>query len=105
MKRRAITVAEGVPRMTVAERIHGHLHPLLAGLQKSPSGEREFWVKIADVRTPLIERDAPNHSIVTFVFPMPEGAQHVVVLPGFNQYSDPAHLMDHIAGTNVLHAS
>ncbi len=93
--------------LTVAERLPTHLHPLLATLEKNPASAREFWARISDLRTPLIEPDpsSPGHSIVTYVFALPESARHVVVLPGFDEYQGAIHLMDRIAGTDVLHAS
>ncbi len=56
-------------------------------------------------RTPLIEPDParPGHSLVTYVYPMPEGAKHVVISPGFGRATD--NVLDRIAGTNVCHAS
>jgi enterochelin esterase-like enzyme len=90
--------------MVVAERLVDHLHPLLAGLRDAPEGEAAFWERMAEVRTPLIERDpaSPDHSLVTFVFPDPD-ARHVVMNPGFGELVDS--VMDRIPGTAVWHAA
>jgi enterochelin esterase-like enzyme len=91
--------------MSIAERVTDHLHPLLAALKADPSGESAFWERMAREKTPLIEPDPAQagHSLVTYVFPMPEGAKHVVISPGFGQAKD--NVLDRIAGTNVCQAS
>jgi len=91
--------------VAVAERLRDHVHPLLASLRADPTGEADFWAQVARERAPLIEPDParPGYSIVTYVFPAPPGARHVVVQPGFGDSRD--HVMDAIAGTNVLWAS
>jgi enterochelin esterase family protein len=91
--------------MAVAERLRDHVHPLLAAVRADPAGENDFWARVARERAPLIESDParPGHSIVTYVFPAPAGARRVVVQPGFGEARD--HVMDRIAGTNVLWAS
>jgi len=91
--------------MSIAERVTDHLHPLLAALKADPSGESAFWERMAIERTPLIEPDParPGYSLVTYVFPMPEGAKHVVISPGFGRVTD--NVLDSIAGTDVRHAS
>jgi enterochelin esterase family protein len=90
--------------MAVAARLHDHVHPLIAGL-KDAEGEADFWARMARERTPLIEPHptAPDHSIVTYVFPLPEGAKHVVVQAGFGETRE--NLMDQVPGTRVCHAS
>jgi enterochelin esterase family protein len=91
--------------MAVAERLRDHLHPWLASLRDDPSGEAAFWARVAAERAPLIEPDParPGHSIVTYVFPAPPGARHVVAQPGFGQA--PEHVMERTPGTNVCWAS
>ncbi len=46
-------------------------------------------------KAPLIEPDptAPGHSLVTYVFPLPEGANYVVLSPGFGEAKD--NVLDH----------
>jgi enterochelin esterase family protein len=91
--------------MTVAQRLTNYIHPRLAALTADPGGEAGFWEEVAQARAPLIEADPerPGHSCVTYVFPAPEGARHVVVNAGFGQATD--HVMARISGTNVCHAS
>jgi enterochelin esterase family protein len=91
--------------MTVAERLADHTHSRLAALAADPGGEAAFWEEIARGRAPLIEADPewPGFSRVTYVFPLPEGARHVVVNAGFGQAID--HLMERVPGTNVCHAT
>jgi len=91
--------------MPVAERLPDHLHPLLATLRAEPAGEADFWARIARERAPLIEPNPaqPGYSIVTYVFPMPPDARHVVVGAGFGENRD--NVMDRIPGTNVAYAS
>jgi enterochelin esterase-like enzyme len=91
--------------MTIAERLVDHLHPWLAELRADPGGEAAFWERVARERAPLIETDPerPDHSLVTYVFPIHGEAQHVVVQPGFGDPVD--NVMDRVAGTNVCHAS
>jgi len=88
--------------MPVAERVFGHLHPWLAGLE--PDGEAAFWARVAAARAPLIEPDSssPDHSLVTYVFRDPD-ARHVVVQPGFGAIPD--NVMAPIPGTAVWHAT
>jgi enterochelin esterase family protein len=92
--------------MTIAERVTGHVHPHLAALAADPSGEAAFWARMAAERTPLVERDParPGHSLVTYVFALPEGARHVVANPGFDAGATDG-LMDQVAGTTVCHAT
>jgi enterochelin esterase family protein len=91
--------------VAVAERLIDHLHPLLAALRDAPGGEAEFWARMARERTPLIEPHpaSPGHSIVTYVFPAPPTARHVVVHPGFGEAPD--NVMARVADTNVCWAS
>jgi enterochelin esterase-like enzyme len=91
--------------MTVAERLPYHLHPRLAALAADPSGQAAFWEEVARERAPLVEPDpdASGFSVVTYVFPAPEGAGHVVVQPGFGQTT--GNVMDRIPGTDVCHAA
>lgn len=91
--------------MTVVERLADYLHPRLAALRDNPAGEADFWAAIERERAPLIEPDpqTPGYSLVTYVFPAPEGARHVVVNPGFGEARD--HVMDRIPGANVCHAA
>jgi enterochelin esterase-like enzyme len=91
--------------MSIAERVTDRVHPLLAALAADPAGERAFWERMAADKTPLIEPDptAPGHSLVTYVFPLPEGANYVVLSPGFGEAKD--NVLDRIAGTNVCHAT
>ena len=93
--------------MTIAARLPDHLHPLLKALRETPSMQSGFWATVAEKRSPLIEPDpaSPEHSLVTFVFPFPDGAHHVAVLPGFNDFEPPNNVMARIDGTNVAHAS
>jgi enterochelin esterase-like enzyme len=90
--------------VVVAERLVGHLHPLLAALRDAPGGEAAFWERMAEERTPLIEPDpaSPYHSLVTYVFPNPV-ARHVVMNPGFGELVD--NVMERIPGTAVWHAA
>ena len=76
--------------MSIAERVTDHLHPLLAALKADPSGASAFWERMEAERTPLIEPDPAHagHSLVTYVYPMPEGAKHVVMHPGFGESKD-----------------
>jgi enterochelin esterase family protein len=92
--------------MGIAERVTGHVHPHIAALAADPSSEAAFWARLAAERTPLVEPDParPGHSLVTYVFPMPEGASHVVASPGFDTGA-PGGLMERIAGTIVCHAT
>ncbi|HLK26351.1 MAG TPA: alpha/beta hydrolase-fold protein [Caulobacteraceae bacterium] len=91
--------------MPIAERVTGHTHPLIAALAADPSGADAFWARMAAEKTPLIEPDPanPGHSLVTYVYPMPEGAQWVVIGAGAGE--PPQNVMDMLAGTNVLHAT
>ena len=91
--------------MTVAERLTDYVHPRLATLSGDTGGEAGFWAEVARDGAPLIEADPehPGHSRVTYVYPAPEGARHVVVNAGYGQATD--HLMARIPGTNVCHAS
>src|SRR5689334_15591370 len=91
----------------VASRLPDHLHPLVAKLRANPSSEATFWAQIAEVRTPLIEPDptSADHSIVTYIFALPEGAHRVVVLPGFSDHEPAGNVMARIDGTHVCHAS
>jgi enterochelin esterase-like enzyme len=91
--------------MSIAERVTDHVHPLLAALAADPAGEAAFWERMALDKAPLIEPDPQHrgHSLVTYVFPLPEGAKYVVISPGFGQAKD--NVLDRIAGTNVCHAS
>src|SRR5438094_727517 len=93
--------------MAVAERLHDHVHPLLAGLRDGEVGETEFWARIAQDKTPLIEPDpsSPNHSLVTYVFRAPPGARHVVVMPGFAEQEPARNVMVRVTGTAVCYAS
>ncbi len=90
----------------IAERVAGHVHPLIAELVRDPSGTDAFWARVAETKAPLIAPDPerPGHSLVTFVFPRPEGARHVVVQAGVDQ-PPRSRLMDEVPGTNVCHAS
>jgi enterochelin esterase-like enzyme len=91
--------------MPVAERLPDHTHPLIAALRDGTIGETQFWAQIEQDRAPLIEPDptSPGHSIVSYVFPAPPEARHVVVQAGFGDAR--RNVMDRIAGTNVCHAS
>jgi enterochelin esterase-like enzyme len=91
--------------MPLAERLRDHLHPLLASVRVDQSGETDFWARIARERAPLIEPNPaqPGYSIVTYVFPVPPEARHVVVQPGFGEGRD--HVMDRIPGANIGYAS
>ncbi|MGH7024294.1 MAG: alpha/beta hydrolase-fold protein [Caulobacteraceae bacterium] len=91
--------------MSVAKRLVDYMHPVLAALRDNPGEEAEFWARMARERTPLIEPDPtlPGYSIVTYVFPMPAGARHVVVQPGFGE--SPDNVMARVPGTGVCHAS
>ncbi len=91
--------------MAVAERLPDHVHPLVAALRDGAIDESGFWARVAEARTPLIEpsQAAPGHSVVTYVFPSPPDARHVVVQAGFGEAREG--LMDRVAGTNVCHAS
>jgi enterochelin esterase family protein len=89
--------------MSVAERVHGHLHPLLAGLRDAPQTEPAFWARLADARTPLIEPDpaSPRHSLVTFVF-RDHDAAHVVF--DDSRFGDiPDFTMERVADTGTWH--
>ena len=91
----------------VAERVADHVHPLIAELKRDPAGEAAFWARMAEDKAPLIEPDPerPGHSLVTFVFPIPEGAQHVVVVgPGFDG-APRDRVMERVPGTGVCHAT
>jgi enterochelin esterase family protein len=90
--------------MVVAERLVGHLHPLLAELRDAPDTEPAFWARIAEARTPLIEPDpaSPDHSLVTYVF-RDADAGHMVVQPGFGDLPD--NVMDRLVGAGVWHAA
>jgi enterochelin esterase family protein len=94
-----------IAAMSVAERVTDHLHRLLAALSADPSGEGAFWDRMEVERTPLIAPDPmrPGHSLVTYVFPLPDGAKYVVISPGFGRAKD--NVLERIAGTNVCHAS
>jgi enterochelin esterase-like enzyme len=89
----------------IAERFYDYQHPALVALKADPAGEAAFWARMASEKTPLIEPDPDHagHSLVTYVFPMPEGAKYVVLSPGFGQPND--NVLDRVAGTNVCHAS
>jgi enterochelin esterase-like enzyme len=92
--------------MPIAERVADHVHPLLAALAADPAGEGAFWERMAAEKTPLIEPDpqTPGHSLVTYVFELPEGAKYVVVSAGAGR--NPAdNVMDVIAGTRIAHAA
>jgi enterochelin esterase-like enzyme len=91
--------------MTIAERLPDHVHPLVASLLGGTLTEAAFWARVADARTPLIEPHptSPGHSIVTYVFPAPPEARHVVVQSGVADA--PRNVMECIAGSNVCHAS
>ncbi|HXQ10526.1 MAG TPA: alpha/beta hydrolase-fold protein [Caulobacteraceae bacterium] len=91
--------------MTVAERLADHVHPLVASLRDGAVGEAAFWAQVDQLRTPLIEPHptSTGRSIVTYVFPAPPEARHVVVQSGVGDA--PRNVMDRIAGTSVCHAS
>ena len=91
--------------MAIAERLPDHVHPLVASLGDGAIGETEFWAKVAQMKTPLIDPHptTPGHSIVTYLFPLPPGARHVVAQSGFGGVRE--NLMGRVAGTNVCHAS
>jgi len=91
--------------MSIAERVTDHLHPQLAALKADPSGESAFWERMEAERTPLIEPDParPGHSLVTYVYPVPEGAKHVVMHPGFGESKD--NVLERLDGTSVGHAT
>ena len=91
--------------MPVAARVANQSHPLLAALKAGPAGEDTFWERMEVERTPLIEPDPerPGFSLVSYVFPLPEGSKSVVVWPGFGQAADG--VMERIPGTNVCHAT
>src|ERR1019366_8129300 len=91
--------------MSVTERLRDHPHPLLASVRADPGGETDFWARVARERAPLIEPNPAQagYSIVTYVFPMPPDARHVVVGAGFGENRD--NVMDQIPGTNVAYAS
>ena len=91
--------------MAVAERLPDHIHPLVAALIRDPTGEADFWGRIEQARTPLIEPNpaTPGHSIVTYVFRAPAEAKRVVVQAGVGETR--GNVMDRVAGTNVCHAS
>ena len=89
--------------MSIAERVPGHLHPLLAGLRDAPGSEPAFWERMADERTPLIEPDSPGHSLVTYVFRDPDAAHVVFDDSRFGEAPD--FVMERIPGTGVWHAT
>jgi len=91
--------------MPVIERLKDYLHPRLAALRDGPAGEAVFWEEIARDRAPLVEPDPenPGYSLVTFVFPLPEGAHHVVGGPGHGEARD--NVMDRMPRTSVCHAT
>ncbi|HLI64817.1 MAG TPA: alpha/beta hydrolase-fold protein [Caulobacteraceae bacterium] len=91
--------------MSIAERVADHLHPAIAALKADPAGAAAFWERVAVEKAPLIEADPerPGFSLVTYVFPLPEGAKYVVVSPGFGEAKD--NVLDLIPGTNVCHAA
>jgi enterochelin esterase-like enzyme len=92
--------------VSIAERVTDHVHPQLAALAADPAGESAFWERMAAEKTPLIEPDpwAPGHSLVTYVFRLPEGAEYVVVTPGVGRLAAD-NVLDLIAGTRVEHAT
>ena len=92
-------------RMKAAERISDHLHPALAALSADPTREAAFWNDIARSGTPLVEADpaSSQHSLVTFVWKLPENAHHVVLQPGFGDTT--RNVMELIHGTRVCHAA
>jgi enterochelin esterase family protein len=91
--------------MTVAQRLPDYVHPLVASLRDGAMTEVAFWARVEATRAPLIEPDptSPGHSIVTYVFPSPPKARHVVMQSGVGDA--PRNVMDRVAGTNVCHAS
>ena len=91
--------------MSIAERVTDHVHPLLAALKADPSGESAFWERMAAEKTPLVEPDParPGHSLVTYVFRLPETPEHVVITPGFGLPTD--NVMDASPGTRICHAT
>lgn len=91
--------------MAVAERLVDYVHPRLARLRDNPGDEAAFWAEIERERAPLIEADPrrPGYSVVTYVFPAPAEARHVVVQAGYGNARD--HVMDRIPGTGVCHAA
>ncbi len=91
--------------MSVAVRVSDYMHPTLAALRADPAREAEFWRDVARDRVPLIEADpsSSQHSLVTYVWRMPDDAHHVVVQPGFGD--TPGNVMAHVVGTQVCHAS
>src|ERR1700730_8224874 len=93
--------------MTVAERLHEYVHPLVAALREGEVGEPEFWTRIANDKTPLIQPGpvSSNRSFVTYVFGMPSEAQHLVVMPGFSEHEPAGNVMVRVPGTAVCYAS
>ncbi len=91
--------------MIIAERVRGHLHPLLTGLRDAPAGESAFWERMADERTPLVEPDpaSPGYSLVTYVFRDPDAAH--VVFDDSRFTVSPDFVMERIPGTGVWHAA
>lgn len=91
--------------MKAAERVSDYLHPALTNLRANPSHETEFWRDAARTRTPLIEADptSSQHSLVTFVYRLPESARLVVLQPGFGDTT--RNVMEQIEGTRVCHAA
>src|SRR5260221_5287237 len=95
------------PSSVVAARLHDYVHPLLASLRDGEAAETEFWARVAQDKTPLIEPDpsSPNHSLVTYVLRTPPEAHHVVVMPGFAEQEPARNVMVRILGTAVCYAS
>jgi enterochelin esterase family protein len=91
----------------IAERVADHIHPLIAELERDPSGQAAFWARVADEKAPLIEPDParPGFSLVTFVFPRPAAARHVVVEGPFSDFSPATAVMATVEDTNVCHAT
>jgi hypothetical protein len=85
--------------------IKSFTHPLCQSVMDGKVSEYEFWLKIAEVGTPLIEAD-PDHvdcSLITFVFQNDAEAKHISVENRFGQPIDQK--MQLITDTDILHLS